>query len=213
MRSPSTIGPVSSPGLAQRRICDGDYPEAGAADDAAAAVDPRRLADVPAIAEQGPDRRHGLLRLHVHPVGQQPGRQRLSRAGWMSDEPRVAFTTLAMNAGLSSAASRGRPVCPLPTRIVLSYLMLWPQRSRAQSPAAREVPTRLVSMGYGQRGRCWSPRYRACRRDVPRDLLRPSHVPVNGPIPSSDGMCISRPSTSCSLCPIQDLRSSAGLPG
>ena len=47
---------------------------------------------------------------------------------------------------------------------------------KSASSVAREVPARLVSMGYGQRGRYWSPRYRACRRDVPRDLLRPSHV-------------------------------------
>jgi len=47
---------------------------------------------------------------------------------------------------------------------------------KSASSVAREVPARLVSMRYGQRSRYWSPRYRACRRDVPRDLLRPSHV-------------------------------------
>ena len=50
------------------------------AGDAAAAVDPQCPADVPAAARQGPDRRGGLLRLHVRPLGEQPGRERLSRA-------------------------------------------------------------------------------------------------------------------------------------
>ena len=55
----------------------------------AAALDPRRPADQPAAAEQEPDRRGRVVRVHVRAVGQQPGRDRLSRcaggsspAGW-----------------------------------------------------------------------------------------------------------------------------------
>jgi len=38
--------------------------------------------------------------------------------------------------------------------------------------------------GIRPAGQVLVPIDRACRRDVPRDLLRPSHVSVNGPIPS-----------------------------
>jgi hypothetical protein len=42
----------------------------------------------------------------------------------------------------------GAEVCPLPTRIVLSYLTHWAQRSRAQDRLP-EMPARGASAGYG----------------------------------------------------------------
>jgi hypothetical protein len=46
--------------------------------------------------------------------------------------PRLADPTTTLP-GSSPGPHRRRQACPLPTRIVLSYLTLWPQRSRAQA--------------------------------------------------------------------------------
>jgi hypothetical protein len=77
------------------------------------------------------------------------------------------------------AAEDGAEVCPLPMRIVLSYLTHWAQRSSSAScgPAAWRQPTTVRGAG------AVTSMYRPGRRDVPRDLLVPGLL-VSGPAPS-----------------------------
>jgi hypothetical protein len=66
--------------------------------------------------------------------------------------PATPTDTPARPGAISSAPRQPAPrqVCPLPMRIVLSYLTLWAQRSRAQNMASLEIHACMAPAGYGR---------------------------------------------------------------
>ena len=113
---------------------------------------------------------------------------RLRRATWASASSRDGRT--------ARSSSRSWPV-DQPAADLLDEVAWW-QPWRQSVPIANEnplvVPDALATTiksaklgcpggarspgvdGIRPAGRCWSPIYRACRRDVPRDPLRPSNI-------------------------------------
>jgi hypothetical protein len=69
-------------------------------------------------------------------------------------------------------------VCPLPTRIVLSYLMLG-HNDQGHRHGQLEIPACMAPAGYSS-GQAARPISTACRRDVPQALLLPAGRPVSG---------------------------------
>src|SRR5437667_10237985 len=52
---------------------------------------------------------------------------------------------------LATSRHSGAEVCPLPTRIVLSYLTLWVHPVEITTKPAWSEPAHVASAGYGQR--------------------------------------------------------------
>ena len=122
------------------------------------------------------------------------GRPRLrANAGWGAAARGAMLTRLACapgrdlvnRPGESGDPSRrsGAEVCQVPTRIVLSYLTLWAQRSRAQAWLPGDARSQGVG-GLRPAGRCCGlyigPAFVTCLEIC----CSPSRGPVSGPAPS-----------------------------
>ena len=82
-------------------------------------------------------------------LGAEPGRAVASGSEACASRPPVTEVTESGNPIRRSGAD----VCPVPTRIVLSYLTLWAQRS-SHKLSFLEGPARWAPTDDSQRGRC-----------------------------------------------------------